>query len=179
VAVELDDEPWRVVPAEAVVRAGLAVGRPLDRERARALARALRRAEAVSRATRALGRRECSRSELEAQLVRAGVPATTRRETLEALEDSGLVDDTRAASARAEELARRGYGDAAIRSDLLHRGIVADTASVALAALEPEPDRARRLLGRHGTGPRELRRLVARGFEQETVLELASFAAGE
>ena len=176
-AVELDDEPWRVVQADAVVRAGLAVGRPLDRERARALARALRRAKAVSRAERALGRRERSRSELEARLDRAGVPAATRRDTLDAFERSGLLDDTRAARSRAAELARRGYGDAAIRADLLDRGIGADAAADALVALESESERARHLLARNGAGPRELRRLVARGFEQETVLELASFAA--
>src|SRR5436189_1674 len=35
VAVDLDGGPWRTLPAEPVVRAGLAVGLELDRERAR------------------------------------------------------------------------------------------------------------------------------------------------
>ena len=47
VEVELDGAPWRVVPAEAVVRAGLAPGRPLDRASARALGRELRRLQAL------------------------------------------------------------------------------------------------------------------------------------
>ena len=62
VAVELDDRPWRVVPAIAVVEAGLSVGHPLARTQARTLARALRRDRAEAVAIRALARRERSRS---------------------------------------------------------------------------------------------------------------------
>ena len=54
VAVELDGRPWRVLPADAVVRAGLAIGRPLDRHTARELAREIRRARALAQATRTL-----------------------------------------------------------------------------------------------------------------------------
>ena len=39
--------------------------------------------------------------------------------------------------------------------------------------------RAGRLRARDGVGPRELRRLLARGFERETVLELVRVAAEE
>jgi hypothetical protein len=46
VEIHLDGEPWRLVPADAVVRAGLAVGRTLDRATARDLGRELRRARA-------------------------------------------------------------------------------------------------------------------------------------
>ncbi|HJQ73262.1 MAG TPA: hypothetical protein VJ814_00130, partial [Gaiellaceae bacterium] len=54
VAVELDGKPWRVLPADVVVRAGLGVGRRLDRPTARDLARELRRARALAAATRSL-----------------------------------------------------------------------------------------------------------------------------
>ncbi|MGH3055676.1 MAG: hypothetical protein ACRDL7_11935, partial [Gaiellaceae bacterium] len=54
VAVELDGRPWRVLPADAVVRAGLAVGRPLDRQKARELGREVRRASALAAAARSL-----------------------------------------------------------------------------------------------------------------------------
>ena len=43
VAVELDGRPWRVLPTDAVVRAGVAAGRLLDRSTARKLARAEKR----------------------------------------------------------------------------------------------------------------------------------------
>ncbi|HVM69489.1 MAG TPA: hypothetical protein VM204_06605, partial [Gaiellaceae bacterium] len=54
VAVDLDGEPWRTLPLEAVVRAGLAAGRPLERAQARTLARELRRLDALRVATGAL-----------------------------------------------------------------------------------------------------------------------------
>jgi len=179
VEVELDGEPWRVVPVDAAVRAGLAVGRALDREVARALGRELRRAEALGRATRALAARDRSRRELEARLERAGVPAATRDEALATLERAGLVDDARMAHLRAEALVRRGYGDAAIRAALDREGIGPELVEEALAALEPEPQRARRLLEREGAGRRELRRLAARGFDPDTLAEVAGFADGE
>src|SRR5207253_2125106 len=47
VEVELDGEPWRVLPAAVVVRAELRVGRRLDREPARLRARELRRRNPV------------------------------------------------------------------------------------------------------------------------------------
>ena len=179
VAVELDGEPWRVVPADAVVRARLAVGRPLDRERARELARALRRSDALARAARALGARDRSRRDVEERLERAGVPAEAREEALETLERTGLVDDGRVARSRAAELAGRGYGNHAIRSDLARRGVSSELARDAVAELEPEVERARRLVERGGIDMRALRRLAARGFEPDTVREVASFADGE
>jgi regulatory protein len=176
VEVELDGVPWRSLPVEAVVRARLAVGRPLDRETARTLARELRRVRALARAIRALAARERSRRALDERLARAGTPEAARAEALAALEELGLVDDARLAHARARALADRGYGDAAIRADLEREGVAAEEAAAALAALDPERERAERLLGDGERGPRELRRLAARGFEPATIAELAPFA---
>ena len=177
VEVELDGAPWRVLPADAVVRAGLSVGRALDRETARTLARELRRAGALFRATRALASRDRSRRALEKRLERAGVPAASRDEALGALERVGLVDDARVAHAQAAALAGRGYGDAAIRFDLEREGFPREAVVDAVAALEPEPERARRLLDRDGRSPRTLRRLAARGFDAATIEDLGGFAA--
>jgi regulatory protein len=177
VAVELDGTTWRVLPADVVVRAGLRAGRPLDRETARLLARELRRGTALARATRALASRDRSRGELEERLERAGVSAEARREAIEALETSGVVDDSRVAGSRARELARRGYGNAAIRADLARRRIPADAAREAIETLEPELERAQRLLDAHGTSPAVLRRLASRGFSRDTLEDLsAAFA---
>jgi regulatory protein len=169
VEVELDDEPWRRVPVDAVVRAGLSVGRPLDRETARALGRELRRSAALARATRALAVHARSRSSLERRLAAAGVAAAPRQEALETLERAGLVDDGRFAAGRAGALAERGLGDAAIRFDLERQGLAASLVAEALAALEPERDRASRLVERRGTGARTARWLASRGFDSETV----------
>ena len=65
VAVELEGRPWRVLPTDAVVRAGLAVGRPLDRALARELARELRRVKALTAATRTLAASDRSERALE------------------------------------------------------------------------------------------------------------------
>lgn len=174
--VELDGTAWRTLPAEAVVRAGLVVGRRLDRETARALARELRRSRALGRALRVLAARDRSRGELESRLAAAGLPEDARNEALAALERGGLVDDTRVASGRAAALARRGYGDAAIRADLARRLVPPDAVAAALAELEPEPERARRLLDEARDSADAARRLAARGFDRELLAELTPFA---
>ena len=176
VEIELDGAPWRVVPVDAAVRAGLSPGRALDRETARALGRELRRAEALGVAVRALRHRDLSRRRLEARLAERGAPAAARADALAALERAGLVDDARTAAARAAALAERGYGDAAIRASLEREGLEGELVSGALAALEPEPARARALAGRRGGGSKALRWLAARGFEASTLEELAGFA---
>lgn len=173
VEVELDGAPWRRVPTEAAVRVGLAVGRSLDRRTARELGRELRRAAALRVALRALAHRDLSRRALEQRLERRGARPEARADALEALESAGLVDDERAAASRARVLADRGLGDAAIRAALEAEGLDAPDA---LAALEPEPERARRLFDRLGRGPAALRRLAAKGFDPATVEELHAFA---
>jgi SOS response regulatory protein OraA/RecX len=179
VAVEIDDRPWRVLPTEAVVRAGLAVGRPLDRHMARELAREVRRARALSQATRTLATSGRSRRELEQRLTRAGHTGAARDEAMAALDRAGLVDDARLAENRAELLARRGYGDAAIKADLRRRQVEPDAAARAVASLEPEPERLRRLLEAQSLTPALLRRLAGRGFSRDALDEVASAFAPE
>src|ERR671936_496796 len=82
VAVELDGRPWRELPGDAVVRAGLHEGLELDRERLRTLRRELRRSEALGVASRTLRRGGAWRGELAARLSRANVPAAARADAL-------------------------------------------------------------------------------------------------
>jgi regulatory protein len=178
VEVDLDGRSWRIVPADAVVRAGLAVGRALDRETARELARELRRSEALSVALRALRHRDHSRSRLEARLAQRGSNTATVEDALETLERAGLVDDARVGTARAEQLAGRGFGDAAIRFALEGEGLAAAVVDDALAILDPEPERARRLLDARGRTPKTVRWLAAKGFDAATLEDLGGFADG-
>jgi len=176
VEVELDGTPWRLLPADAVVHAELRVGRLLDRATARTLARELRRAEAVGIAVRALRHGDRSRRSLEERLARRAVRPDAGTAALEALERAGIVDDARVAATRACALAERGYGDAAIRFDLERQGIAAGHVADAVAALEPERERACRLAERRGAGPgrpdpRTARWLAGRGFAVESVAE--------
>jgi regulatory protein len=169
VAVELDGEPWRTVPAEVVVRAALAVGRTLDRPALRLIRRELRRSEAITAAARVLRTRDLSSTRLEQRLERANVAPAARVESLAALERAGLVDDARFARTRAAALAERGYGDAAIRLDLERQGIDVELRDEAIAALEPELLRARAVVARRGQGPRTARFLAGKGFAEDSV----------
>ncbi len=169
VAVELDGVRWRTLPLEAVVRAALAVGGELDRPRARTLARERRRLAALEVAARALRSRDRSEQDVRARLERQGVPANERDRAVETLASAGVLDDRRYAAGRAESLARRGYGDAAIRADLERGGVDAERIAAALDELEPERDRAETQLVRLGGGLRALRSLARRGFAEESL----------
>ena len=92
-----------------------------------------------------------------------------RADALDTLERVGYVDDGRFASGRAASLAGRGYGDEAIRAFLEADGVAAETLEAALAALEPEPERARRLVARLGATPRTAAQLQRKGFGEEAL----------
>ena len=171
VAVELDGARWRTLPADVVVRARLRVGEELELPRLRELAREIRRASAVDTALRAVARREQSSAELDRRLRGRGFAAALREETVERLEQAGLVDDERFARRLAESLAERGHGDDAIRWRLERDGIAAGAASEALASLVPEIERARLIVAARGAGPRTARQLARRGFGEEAVEE--------
>ncbi len=169
VRVELDGELWRVVPAEVVVRSGFAVGRELDRPALRQFRRELRRSQALAAAGRALRHRDLSQRRLEERLERAAVAPAIRTEALEALSRAGLLDDERAARSRAEALATRGYGDAAIRHDLERQGIDSELGRRSVDALTPEAERARAVIARRGGGLCGARALARKGFGEEAI----------
>jgi SOS response regulatory protein OraA/RecX len=169
VAVELDSVPWRTLPADVVVRAGLREGRTLDRPALRLLRQELRRAEALAVAGRALRRQDLSERAIAERLTRAAVAPAAVEESLAVLSRAGLVDDVRYAQTRAERLAERGYGDAAIRHDLEGRGIAPEPIRLALESLESEARRALRIAERRGPGGRTARYLASKGFGEEAV----------
>lgn len=127
------------------------------------------REDAVETALRALRFRDRTSAELDARLERRGVEAEERARALETLERVGYVDDARVARTRAESLAARHAGDELIRHDLDARGVAAEHVEAALAALEPERERAARVLARRGTGPATARYLASRGFGEDAV----------
>jgi SOS response regulatory protein OraA/RecX len=170
VAVEVDGEHWRVLPAEVVVRVGLASGTELQRPLLRALRRELRRHRALATATRVLRGRPLSARRLDERLQRAGFVASERAEALAVVRSAGFVDDERFAVTRAELLARRASGDALIRHDLLSQGIAGEAVERALAELEPEAARAARAAAaRHGGAAAKARFLARRGFAEDAI----------
>jgi SOS response regulatory protein OraA/RecX len=169
VAVELDGSPWRVLPSDVVVRAGLASGLALDRPALRLLRRELRRSEALGVATSALRRRDLSSHGIAERLERAGVTPAAQAESLATLGRAGLVDDERFCRNRATALAERGFGDAGIRHDLDRQGISAELVEAVMDELDSEAERARRIVERRGSGPRTARYLAGKGFSEEAV----------
>ena len=118
---------------------------------------------------RALRVRDRSSAEIAARLARRGVGDAAREQALETLERVGYVDDERFARTRAQQLAARGSGDAHIRHDLEQRGVAAELVEAAVAALEPERERALRLVAARGATPKTARYLASRGFGEEAL----------
>ena len=127
------------------------------------------RPDAVETALRALRFRDRSTAELDARLEQRGVGEAARAQALETLERIGYVDDERFARSRAERLAERGSGDALIRDDLERRGISAELVDAALAGIEPEHERAARIVERRGAGVKTARYLAAKGFGDDAL----------
>jgi regulatory protein len=169
VLVELDGERWRTIPLDVAARSGLAPGLELDRERLRTLRRELRRSEALAAGTRVLARRDHSEQAVRDALERKGIREPEREEAVATLRRHGALDDERFAHARAAALAERGLGDAAIVFRLDRDGIEPESVESALAALEPERDRAVRIAGRRGPTLKTARWLAARGFAAESI----------
>ena len=177
--VTLDGVPWRTLPAEVVLRAALNVGVELDRERARRLRRELRRHDAMVKAAGVIRRRDVSRAELEDRLERAHVDPATRAAVVARLDDAGAVDDARFARHRAQSLSERSAGDLLIRHDLSGRGISSESIEAAIELLEPEPERAARVVLRRGAGLKTARYLAGKGFSEDAIASACSEAVAE
>ena len=124
---------------------------------------------ALAVATRALARRDFSERGLRERLQRAGVQPAEADEALGALLRAGLVNDGRFAVSRAQALAERGKGNAAIRFDLQQQGLAGEEIEAALGTLEPERERAERVIARRGGGVATAKLLARRGFEEDAV----------
>ena len=125
--------------------------------------------EAVETALRALSTRDRTAAELDERLAAKGIGAAEREQALETLARIGYVDDERFARTRAEQLAARGSGDALIRDDLERRGLAVHAIETAIAALEPERERAAAIAGQRGRSPQTARYLAAKGFGEEAL----------
>jgi SOS response regulatory protein OraA/RecX len=170
-----------MLPIEVLARAGISEGTALDRARIRTLARELRRARALGVAARALARRDLSEGRVRERLARAGIAPSGADEAVGALRGAAVLDDRRFASSRAAALAERGLGDAAIRFDLERQGIQPAAIEAALGEVEPERDRAERIVSSRGGGVATARYLARRGFGEDAVeaAAAASIAPGD
>jgi len=169
VLVELDGAPWRKIPLTAAARAGLSVGKRLRREDLRLLGRELRRAEALTEATRMLARRPLPKALLEERLEKKGVAPVALEEAVDALEQAQYLNDRSYALERSRSLAERSYGNAAVRYILEQERVGPELIEEAIDALEPELERARAIAGSVSDRKKLLGRLARRGFDPETL----------
>jgi len=136
-------------------------------------------AECERRAVALLARREHSRRELERKLAVRGFGAGIVAETLDRLEQKGLLSSQRFISGFITSRAERGSGPAKIRAELAQRGIRPDEAAAAIAAADVDwTALARRVRMKRFGGPpprdyaervRQARFLHGRGFEPEHI----------
>jgi regulatory protein len=135
--------------------------------------------DAAELAIRALRHRDRSRREVDERLERAGIPEDERARALDGLVADGLLSDGRFAEERSRVLAGRGASDEQIRRELRRHGIDDETVVLALARLDPEPERAARIFDRRGRDSRALRYLAGRGFGPDSLEQLAEAARGQ
>lgn len=169
VELEVDGARWRRVPDAVVLRCGLAPGIELDRPLLRTLRRELRRAEALDAAARTVARRDVSSRRLRERLEARGVRAGAAESAVATLEDAGIVDDARSARGRADALAERGWGNAAVEARLAGEGYGSDVVATAIEQLAPEEERARTLAVGAADARRAWNLLARRGFAYETI----------
>lgn len=124
---------------------------------------------AVEAALGLLRHRDRSAAQIDRELEAREVGTDAREDALETLRRTGLVDDNRFAERRAATLADRGAGDALIRYDLEAAGIAQDVVEDAVAGLEGEHERARRIVERRGASPKTARYLAGKGFSSDVV----------
>ncbi len=173
IAIEVDGEPWLVLPAGALLAEGVAVGDRLDARSRRALEQRGRDARALDRAAAMVARRSHGRVELERKLARRdGAHAAAR--AAERLAELGVVDDARHAGDLAARRLGDGWGPERIRHDLETAGVPTEVIEQAIAALDDASIdlAARRALGTR-TGVEAWRRLASRGFDAEVAERLA------
>ncbi len=125
--------------------------------------------EALRCALRALEHRDRTQLEIERHLRGRGFSDVECTRALAALRRTGLLDDERFARSRAASLAGRGTGDALIRARLVEAGVERDVADEAIATLESEAVRARRIVAARGVSARTARYLDGKGFSEDAV----------
>ena len=172
IALEVDGRPWRVVPDDVVASCGLRAGIELERPLLRDLRRALRRSEALEAAVRTVSRHDVSSRRLRQRLDARGIPSSEAEAAVATLASAGVVDDERLARARAQGIAARGWGDAAIATRLEQEGLPFEAVTQAIEELPTEHERAVALVAREPDRHAAWRLLGRRGFAPETVEEV-------
>jgi len=134
---------------------------------------------AFESAARLLRHRDLASADLDRRLADRGFDEAERAAAIATLTRTGVLDDGRFATDRARTLAERGAGDRFIHHDLAHAGIGRELIETAVGGLEPESERARRVVARRGASPRTARYLAAKGYSEDAVRVAVAHADDE
>ena len=130
------------VDESVVADLGLKVGQQISEEELQRIVRAELVAKAREKALRLLDYRARSRTEIAQRLSRAGFAEDVVQETLENLENLGLIDDAQFSKAWVNHrLAGKGMGKTRIKWELRQKGIPNELAEEALSAIDAETER--------------------------------------
>ena len=135
--------------------------------------------EALEQALRALRHRDRTATEIDRYLESRGVGETERRDVVDRLVRTALVDDRRYAASRAVSLAERGAGNERIRHELEFAGVDRDVAEAAIGSLESEAERAENIVARRGASAKTARYLAGKGFSEDVVRAVVAHARDE
>lgn len=178
----VDDEPWRVAPAEVLREAGLKAGDDATISELSARLSEVEKRCARDRAVRLMTYRERSSAELSSRLEEDGFLPGVVTETVARFCDLGLVDDDRFAHALARNLTGvKSLGRVRALREMIVRGVDADAAAAILdETLPPEDEEsaaltsARTFARRPGaTRERVAARLMRRGYAPRIALSAA------
>ena len=129
------------VDESVVADLGLRVGQQISEEQLQRIVRAELVAKAREKALRLLDYRARSRTEIAQRLSRAGFAEDVVQETLENLENLGLIDDAQFSKAWVNHrLAGKGMGKTRIKWELRQKGVSAEVAEEALSAIDAETE---------------------------------------
>lgn len=144
---------------------------------------------AFGKALDLLSRREHSRRELKAKLVRGGYASDETASAIDSLESSNYQNDACFAEVLARSRAANGYGPRRIAAELKSHGVIDADIAAAIAAVDCDwRDLARRQLQRHygrsgASDQKERARrsafLLRRGFDAATVSALTRADIGD
>ena len=130
------------VDESVVADLGLRLGQQISEEELQRIVRAELVAKAKEKALRLLDYRARSRTEIAQRLSGAGFAEDVVQETLENLENLGLIDDAQFSKAWvSHRLAGKGMGKTRIKWELRQKGIPNELAEEALSAIDAETER--------------------------------------
>lgn len=190
--ISVDGEPVWTLSRKLVEKLGLTVGQRLSSDELATIRARIARQQVREAALRSLGRRARTCDDLRQRLLDRGFAAPLVEETLDWLQERGLLNDELYAQERARTLQRRRWGSRAVAQMLRQEGVAPELVrrTVAQRAAElPETELAREVAAALNARwaelewPRRRRRLyqhlARRGFEPETILAVLAQLASE